>query len=47
MTVRIIGAAQMILGTLQLPASTRLVDLETLRQLGALRIEVITNEQAK
>lgn len=47
MTVCIIGGGQKILGILQLPASTRLVDLETLRQLGALRIEVITNEQAK
>ncbi|WP_286919685.1 hypothetical protein [Pseudomonas sp. UBA6753] len=41
MTVRIIGSAQKILGTLHLPASTRLVDLETLRQLGAHRVEVI------
>ena len=47
MTIRIIGGDQKILGTLQLPASTRLVDLETLRQLGALRIEVLTHEQAK
>lgn len=43
MTVRIIGGAQKVLGTLQLPASTRLVDLETLRRLGAHRIEVIAN----
>ena len=28
MTVRIIGGGQKILGTLQLPASTRLVDLK-------------------
>lgn len=42
MTVRIIGSAQKILGTLHLPASTRLVDLETLRQLGAQRVEVVT-----
>lgn len=41
MTVRIIGSAQKILGTLQLPASTRLVDLETLRRLGVQRVEVI------
>ncbi|MFV2944982.1 hypothetical protein [Pseudomonas japonica] len=43
MTVRIIGSAQKVLGTLHLPASTRLVDLETLRRLGAHRIEVIAN----
>lgn len=43
MTVLIIGGGQKILGTLQLPASTRLVDLETLRRLGAHRIEVIAN----
>ncbi|MGE7097202.1 hypothetical protein ACQKIS_13745 [Pseudomonas fulva] len=43
MTIRIIGSAQKVLGTLQLPASTRLVDLETLRRLGAHRIEVIAN----
>lgn len=42
MTVRIIGSAQKVLGTLQLPASTRVVDLETLRQLGAQRVEVIS-----
>lgn len=46
MTVRIIGSAQKILGTLHLPASTRLVDLETLRRLGAKRVEVLTHEQA-
>ncbi|WP_269806241.1 hypothetical protein [Pseudomonas putida] len=43
MTVRIIGSAQKVLGTLHLPASTRLVDLETLRQLGAQRVEVVSN----
>ncbi|MDD1982529.1 hypothetical protein [Pseudomonas asiatica] len=47
MTVRIIGSTQKILGTLHLPASTRLVDLETLRRLGAKRVEVLTHEQAK
>lgn len=44
MSVRIIGGDQKILGTLQLPASTRLVDLELLRRLGAHRVEVIANE---
>ncbi|WJM98796.1 hypothetical protein QEP73_11900 [Pseudomonas defluvii] len=40
MTVRIIDRDQKVLGTLQLPANTRLIDLETLRRFGAWRVEV-------
>lgn len=43
MTIRILGRSREYLGTLQLPASTRLADLETLRRLGAHHVEVISN----
>lgn len=41
MNVRILDYAGNILGTLQLPASTLLTDLEAMRRFGAQRIEVI------
>lgn len=40
MTVRIINRDQQVLGTLHLPANTRVVDLETLRRFGAHRVEI-------
>lgn len=46
MSIQIIDCAGNVLGTMQLPASTRLVDLEAMRRLGAHRIEVI-NEISK
>lgn len=41
MSIRILDQAGNILGTLQLPPSTLLTDLETMRRFGAQRIEVI------
>ena len=41
MNIRILDHAGNILGTLQLPASTLLTDLEAMRRFGAQRIEVI------
>lgn len=46
MSVRIIDRAGNVLGTLQLPVTALLADLEPLRRLGAYRVEVI-HEQAK
>ncbi|WP_443690685.1 hypothetical protein [Pseudomonas sp.] len=46
MNVRIIGRGREILGTLQLPANTRLADLEPLRLLGARRVEVFREQTA-
>lgn len=37
-TLRILGNGGEILGSLMLPASIRLVDLELLKQLGACRL---------
>ena len=45
MSVRIIDRAGNVLGTLQLPVTALVVDLEPLRRLGAHRVEVI-HEQA-
>ena len=45
MSVRIIDRAGNVLGTLQLPVTALLADLEPLRRLGAYRVEVI-HEQA-
>lgn len=39
-TVRVYGHAGRLLGELQLPTSSRLADLESLRVLGAVRLEV-------
>jgi hypothetical protein len=39
-TVRIYGHAGRLLGELQLPTNSRLADLESLRSLGAVRVEV-------
>lgn len=41
MTVRILGYGRQLIGTLHLPATTKLADLENLRRLGAQCIEVI------
>ena len=41
MTIRLIDRAGQILGLLTLPATTKLIDLEPLRQLGATRVEVL------
>jgi len=41
MNIRILDNAGNILGTLHLPASTLLADLEAMRRLGAQRVEVI------
>lgn len=41
MSIRIFDHAGNILGTLQLPASTLLTDLEAMRRFGAQCIEVI------
>lgn len=41
MSVRIIDRAGNILGTLKLPATALVADLELLRRLGAHRIEVV------
>ena len=41
MSIRILDHAGNILGTLQLPASTLLTDLEAMRRFGARRVEVI------
>ena len=43
MSIRIIGRDGNILGTLQLPVTALMADLEPLRRLGAYRIEVIAN----
>lgn len=40
MTIRLIGAAGQLLGIMTLPATTKLIDLEPLRKLGAARVEV-------
>lgn len=39
-TVRVYDRAGHVLGELQLPPSSRLADLESLRALGAVRVEV-------
>ena len=39
-TVRVYGQSGRILGELKLPSSARLADLESLRALGAVRVEV-------
>ncbi|WP_313475509.1 hypothetical protein [Stutzerimonas kunmingensis] len=39
-TVRIYGQSGRIIGELKLPVSARLADLEALRTLGAIRVEV-------
>lgn len=41
MSIRIFDHAGNILGTLQLPASTLLSDLEAMRRIGVQRVEVI------
>ena len=41
MNIRILDNAGNILGTLQLPVSTLLTDLEVMRRFGAQRVEVI------
>lgn len=41
MSIRILDRAGKTLGTMQLPATTRLADLEAMRCLGAYRVEVI------
>lgn len=40
MTIRLIDRAGLVLGLLTLPASVKLVDLESLKKLGAARAEV-------
>lgn len=40
MTIRLIDRAGLVLGTLTLPATTKLIDLEPLKKLGAARVEV-------
>lgn len=39
-TVRVYGRAGRVIGELKLPISARLADLESLRALGAVRVEV-------
>lgn len=39
-TVRVYGPAGHVLGQLKLPTNSRLVDLESLRALGVVRVEV-------
>ena len=43
MSVRILSRSGKILGTLQLPSSALLADLEALRRLGAYRVEIERN----
>lgn len=40
-TIKLIDRAGAVLGWLNLPASVRLLDLESLRALGAVRVEVL------
>lgn len=40
MTVRLIDRTGRVLGMMTLPATTKLIDLEPLRKLGAARVEV-------
>lgn len=40
MTIRLIDRTGQVLGSLTLPATTRLIDLELLKRLGAVRVEV-------
>lgn len=40
MNVRILDRAGLILGVLNLPATMKLIDLEALKNLGAVRVEV-------
>lgn len=44
MNVLILDHAGLILGVLTLPATVKLIDLEALRNLGAVRVEVAKNE---
>lgn len=40
MTIRLIDRLGRVLGMMTLPATTKLIDLEPLRKLGAARVEV-------
>lgn len=40
MNIRILNRAGLILGVLNLPATLKLIDLEALKSLGAVRVEV-------
>lgn len=40
MTIRLLDAAGLVLGLLTLPASFKVADLDTLKAVGAARVEV-------